>query len=72
MVKALNRASSFLRGQLSSAIHLRYMPSMNFVYDESFDEANRIDAIIHRPEVARDLVHKLEEQVEEDIDGDRD
>jgi ribosome-binding factor A len=72
LVKALNRASSFLRGQLSSAIHLRYMPSMTFVYDESFDEANRIDAIIHRPEVARDLLHKPEEQVKGDIDGDRD
>ena len=67
VVKALNRASAFLRGQLSSAIHLRYMPSVNFVYDESFDEANKIDAIIHRSSVARDLVRDQSEDSARDL-----
>ncbi len=67
VVKALNRASAFLRGQLSSAIRLRHMPSVNFVHDESFDEANRIDEIIHRPAVARDLVRDQTEDSARDL-----
>ena len=31
------------------------LPALNFVHDGSFDEASRIEAIMHRPEVARDL-----------------
>ena len=55
MVAGLNRAAAYLRGQLGRAIHLKYLPALNFVHDGSFDEASRIEAIMHRPEVARDL-----------------
>ena len=56
IVAGLNRASAYLRGQLGRAVHLKYLPALSFVYDRSFDEASRIEAIMHRPEVARDLV----------------
>ena len=56
MVAGLNRASAYLRGQLGRAVHLKYLPALRFVYDRSFDEASRIEAIMHRPEVMRDLV----------------
>ena len=55
VVEALNRASAFLRGQLADAVRLKYMPKLNFVHDESFDEANRIDALLHSEAVRRDL-----------------
>lgn len=55
MVEALNRASAYLRGQLAQAIRLKHLPRLNFVFDGSFDEASRIETIIHSPEVARDL-----------------
>lgn len=55
MVAGLNRASAYLRRQLGRAVHLKYLPALNFVHDGSFDEASRIEAIMHRPEVARDL-----------------
>lgn len=55
MVAGLNRASAYLRGQLGRAIHLKYLPALSFVFDKSFDEASRIESIMHRPEVARDL-----------------
>ncbi len=57
VVKALGRASAFLRGQLGRAVTLRYLPALHFVHDESFDEAQRIDALMHSPSVARDLAH---------------
>ena len=56
MVEALNRAAAYLRGQLARAVKLRYLPSVNFVHDVSFDEATRIDRIMHSPEVQRDLM----------------
>ena len=55
MVSGLNRASAYLRGQLAQAVRLKYLPALTFVYDRSFDEASRIESIMHRPEVARDL-----------------
>jgi ribosome-binding factor A len=55
MVAALGRASAFLRGQLARAVQLKYLPALQFVHDASFDEATRIEAIMHRPEFTRDL-----------------
>jgi ribosome-binding factor A len=55
MVEALQRASAYLRGQLARMVKLKYLPVLHFLHDESFDEATRIDRIIHSPEVARDL-----------------
>lgn len=55
MVAGLNRAAAYLRGQLGRAVRLKYLPALSFVYDRSFDEASRIESIMHRPEVARDL-----------------
>lgn len=55
MVAGLNRATGYLRGQLGRAVHLKYLPALNFVFDKSFEEASRIESIMHRPEVARDL-----------------
>ena len=55
MVAGLNRATGYLRGQLARAVQLKYLPALNFVFDKSFDEASRIESIMHRPEVARDL-----------------
>ena len=55
MVAGLNRASAYLRGQLGKAVRLKYLPALNFVFDKSFEEASRIETIMHRPEVARDL-----------------
>jgi len=56
MVAALKRAVAYLRGQLARTVKLKYLPDLHFVHDESFDEATRIDRIMHSPQVQRDLV----------------
>ena len=56
MVEALKRASAYLRGQLARTVKLKYLPTLHFVHDVSFDEATRIDRIMHSPAVQRDLV----------------
>ena len=55
VVDALRRASAFLRGQVARDVRLRYMPALRFKIDETFDEAARIDDLLNKPEVRRDL-----------------
>ncbi len=54
-VAALRRAAPFLRGQIARAVNLRYAPTLGFEPDTSFDYADRIERVLHSPEVARDL-----------------
>ncbi len=55
VVKALNRHSKFLRGLLGRSIDMKFTPELNFVHDESFNEATRMEALFADPRVARDL-----------------
>ena len=55
VVKALNRAGGYFRGQLAHEIDLRCTPSVRFTADASFDAALRIERLLHDPAVARDL-----------------
>lgn len=51
----LKRVKSFLRRELSKRIRLRHVPDLHFATDTTFDEAQHIETLLHRPEVARDL-----------------
>jgi ribosome-binding factor A len=55
IIKALNRHQRYLRGELARRVDLKYMPDLTFRLDESFDEAERIDALLRSPTVSRDL-----------------
>ncbi len=55
VVAGLRRGAAFLRGQLGREVPLRFTPGLSFELDQSFDHASRIDALLHRPEVERDL-----------------
>jgi len=55
LIRALNRNARFLRGELARRVDLKYMPDLNFRLDESFDEAERINALLRSPDVTRDL-----------------
>lgn len=52
---ALGRCASFLRGRLARQIDLKFTPQLHFLPDVSYNEAQHIDALLRRPEVARDL-----------------
>jgi ribosome-binding factor A len=51
----LKRAEGFLRRELAHAVNLRYAPALHFTLDTAFEHASIIDALLRRPEVARDL-----------------
>jgi len=55
LVEALNRAAGFLRARLAEEVELRFLPRLVFEADLSFDQASRIEAVLARPTVARDL-----------------
>lgn len=54
-IKALNHAAPHIRGLLGKKIDLKYTPALKFMSDETFAEAQKIDALLSRPDVARDL-----------------
>ncbi|NKB45503.1 MAG: 30S ribosome-binding factor RbfA [Alphaproteobacteria bacterium] len=55
VLAGLGRVKSFLRRQLAKRVRLRQVPDLHFASDTTFDEAEHIDTLLHRPDVARDL-----------------
>jgi len=66
VIDALNHAAGFLRSQLGREVQLRHTPGLSFQADHSFDEAARINALLHHPRVAQDV--EAEEPQNDDID----
>jgi ribosome-binding factor A len=54
-VAHLDKHKRYLRGLLAKQISMKFMPELRFKVDTSFEEASRIDELLARPEVARDL-----------------
>ncbi|MDP3163513.1 MAG: 30S ribosome-binding factor RbfA [Reyranella sp.] len=55
LLAALRRAAPWFRARVSESAGLRSAPEIRFELDRTFDEAQRIDALLRRPDVARDL-----------------
>ena len=55
VVDALNRASGYFRGELGRAVKMQFTPTVRFRADETFEEASRIEKLLHDPVVVRDL-----------------
>ena len=55
VLAALERHKRFIRGEMAAAVNLKFAPDLRFRFDESFDEASRIDALLASPAVRRDI-----------------
>lgn len=55
VLAALERSKRFLRGEVAHRVNLKFAPELRFRIDERFDEAARIEKLLHSPEVQRDL-----------------
>jgi ribosome-binding factor A len=55
IVAGLKRGTPFLKRLVAREVALRYTPNLIFELDLSFDQADRIAALLARPEVERDL-----------------
>ncbi len=55
-IEALNRHAKFIRGRLGPQLRqMKYVPEVRFRDDTSFDNYQKIDALLRSPEVQRDL-----------------
>ena len=68
IVAALNSHKKFLRGRLARDLDMKHVPDLRFLYDETFDEAARIDALLNSPLVQRDLHSDAEQDADKDAD----
>jgi ribosome-binding factor A len=66
ILAGLKRSAPFLRGRVARIVELRQAPNLAFAFDTAFDSAARIAALLHAPEVERDL-HPA---AQDDDDGD--
>jgi ribosome-binding factor A len=55
LLPALKRAAPFLRGQVAHSLRLKFAPDLTFQPDTALEYATKIDRLLHKPEVARDL-----------------
>ena len=68
-VDALMRARGFLRRRVSEFVNLKTMPQFTFRLDPLFAEADHIEALLRRPDVARDLHPDPERGYQPDASG---
>jgi ribosome-binding factor A len=64
-IAALNRHKKELRARVAQRIDLKFAPDLRFALDSSFDAQARIDALLKKPEVARDLGDRGDESKDE-------
>jgi ribosome-binding factor A len=55
VVTALRQNTAFLQREVAKRLGLKFAPKLRFRKDESFAEADRIEALLRDPKVARDL-----------------
>ena len=54
-LEALNRNRKYIRGLVAPKLDMKFMPDIRFRIDTALDYASKIDEILRRPDVARDL-----------------
>ena len=55
LLAAMKRAAPWFRARVGEKAGLRHAPEIRFLLDTTFDEADRIGALLRRPDVARDI-----------------
>jgi ribosome-binding factor A len=69
VMAGLKRSAVFLKRLVAREVRVRNTPDLTFVLDHSFDRADRISALLGRPEVARDLQPQAAKAQDRDDEG---
>ena len=69
IMAGLKRGAGHLRRLVAQEVKLRVAPQIFFALDQSFDEASRIESLLRREDVARDLSPEEKAAGEDDSDG---
>ncbi|MDQ0392447.1 30S ribosome-binding factor RbfA [Labrys monachus] len=59
VIKALAANAKFLRGLVARRVVTKFVPNFRFQLDTTFDYADKVDGILRKAEVSRDLEQKL-------------
>lgn len=59
VIAALERNKKALRQEVARRVNLKFAPDLRFLRDETFDEADRIDALLRTDKVRRDLESRM-------------
>ncbi len=60
VIAAFNKHKKYIRGDVARHLNLKSAPEIRFMPDDSFAEAERIERLLHSPDVRRDLEKKDE------------
>jgi len=71
VLAALERNKKFLRGEIAHRVNLKFAADIRFRLDERFDEAARIDDLLKRPAVQRDIAGQDDENSGDENSGDQ-
>ena len=55
ILEGLRRVKPFLRREVAARVQIKFIPDLIFAADNTFDEAEHISRLLHKPEVARDI-----------------
>ena len=62
VVKALQQNTAYFQREVAKRLGLKFAPKLQFRADDTFEEADRIERLLHDPRVRRDLDEDDEEQ----------
>jgi ribosome-binding factor A len=68
VIKALGKYSGLFRSEIARKVNLKFVPSVRFRPDETLEAAAKIDALLRRPEVQRDLAAHSDDSDEDDAE----
>jgi ribosome-binding factor A len=68
VIKALSKHSGLFRNEIARKVNLKFVPSVRFRPDETLEAAAKIDALLRRPEVQRDLAARHDDIGEDDAE----
>jgi ribosome-binding factor A len=55
VLAALEKNRKFIRSEVAHAVNLKFAPDIRFREDETFEEAMRIERLLHSPKVRQDI-----------------
>ncbi len=55
VVRALNSHKKFIRGKIVPQLKLKYAPDISFFIDDRFDEAEKIEQLLHPKTIGKDI-----------------
>ena len=55
VLAALDRNRKYIRSVVAHAVNLKFAPDIRFREDETFEEAMRIERLLHSPKVRQDI-----------------